>query len=59
MREIDTDTALGRLRAAKPYITRQQLKTLRGQILGGDPEGAMKGLRRILLLAGSNAIKTH
>ena len=52
-------TAMGRLRANKRHLTRQQLKTLRGQILAGDPEGAMKGLQRILLLAHSNAINTH
>lgn len=44
--------AMGRLRNAKPYLNRQELKTLRGQILAGDPEGAMKGLRRLLLLKG-------
>lgn len=38
---------LGHLRNAKPILTRQQFLTLRGQILGGDPEGAMKGLERL------------
>ena len=58
MREIDT-RALGNLRSAKNRLTRQQYKTLRGQVLAGDPAGAMKGLRRILLLEGSNAVKNH
>lgn len=39
--------AFGHLRSAKPILTRQQFLTLRGQILGGDPEGAMKGLERL------------
>jgi hypothetical protein len=58
MQNIDT-AALGQLRSAKNRLTRQQFKTLRGQILAGDPAGAMKGLRAILLLEGSNAVKTY
>jgi hypothetical protein len=56
--KVDT-AALGHLRSAKNRLTRQQFKTLRGQILAGDPTGAMKGLERILLLNGSNAVKNH
>lgn len=52
MKEIDKQTALGRLRNAMPYLNRQELKTLRGQILAGDPDGAMKGLQRLLLIKG-------
>ena len=29
-------------------LTRQQIKTLRGQALSGDIDGAIKGLERIL-----------
>lgn len=36
------------LRNTKHRLTNQQYKTLRGQVLAGDPAGAMKGLRRIL-----------
>lgn len=39
--------ALGRLLAAKPKLTRQQYKTLKGQILAGDSEGAMRGLEKL------------
>lgn len=39
--------ALGRLLAAKRMLTRQQYKTLKGQILAGDAEGAMRGLAKI------------
>lgn len=40
--------ALGRLLAVKPKLTRQQYKTIKGQILAGDADGAMKGHRRLL-----------
>lgn len=32
----------------KSKMTRQQYKTLRGQCLAGDTEGAIKGLHKIL-----------
>lgn len=41
--------ALGHLRNAKPQLTRQQYKTIKGQILAGDADGAMRGLKKILL----------
>lgn len=44
---IDTG-ALMLLKNTKHRLTKQQFKTLRGQILAGDPDGAMKGLRNIL-----------
>lgn len=40
--------ALIRLKAAKNLLTRQQHKTLRGQVLAGDADGAMRGLDKIL-----------
>ena len=40
--------ALGRLLAAKRSLTRQQYKTLKGQILAGDADGAMRGLDTIV-----------
>lgn len=58
MKEIDT-AALSHLQSVRKRLTRQQFKTLRGQILAGDSVGAMKGLRAILLLEGSNAVKNH
>ena len=39
--------ALGRLLAAKPMLTRQQYKTLKGQILAGNADGAMRGLAKL------------
>lgn len=56
MKNIDVKAVI-QIKACRGRLTYQQYKTLRGQVLAGDSEGAMKGLRRLLLLAGSNAIK--
>lgn len=58
MQEINVG-ALLRLKAAhhQRQLTRHQYRTLRGQIFAGDAEGAMRGLRKILLRQGSNAVK--
>ena len=40
--------AVIRLRSCKPRLTRQQYRTLRGQVFAGDSTGAMKGLDRLL-----------
>lgn len=56
MKQIDVK-ALIQIKGARQHLTAQQYRTLRGQVLAGDPDGALKGLRRLLLLAGSNAIK--
>lgn len=58
MKEIDTSILI-LLKGARPRLTAQQYRTLRGQVLAGDSVGAMKGLRKLLLLEGSNAVKTH
>lgn len=47
MQRIDFK-ALMHVKSCKDRLTRQQYKTLKGQILAGDSEGAMKGLRRLL-----------
>lgn len=36
------------LRNSRDSLSRHQYKTLRGQVLAGDPDGAMKGLRNLL-----------
>lgn len=36
------------LKKHKKYLTLQQYKTLKGQILSGDKEGARKGLNKLL-----------
>ena len=56
MQKIDFK-ALMHVMACKDRLTGKQYKRLRGQVLAGDPDGAMRGLRKILLLQGSNAIK--
>lgn len=45
------------LNGQRERLTRQQLKTLRGQALAGDVNGASKGLRQILLGSGRSADK--
>ena len=40
--------ALGRLLAAKQKLTRQPYKTLKGQILAGNADGAMRGLAKLI-----------
>ena len=45
--EMIDNKALGRLLAAKRSLTRQQYKTLKGQILAGDADGAMRGLTKL------------
>ena len=55
---IDHKTLI-QLKGARHRLTVQQYRTLRGQVLAGDADGAMRGLRKILLLEGANAIKLH
>lgn len=43
------------LKACRDKLTKQQYKTLKGQILAGDGEGAMKGLRKLLAQAQKEA----
>lgn len=40
--------ALAQVKACKARLTVQQYKTLRGQVLAGDADGALKGLKGIL-----------
>lgn len=43
-----TDNAFIQLKTARGKISKQQYKTLKGQILAGDSDGAMRGLQKIL-----------
>lgn len=47
-RYLRAHTFLSELKRARPYITREQLLTLRGQALNGDVDGAVKGLAKIM-----------
>ena len=40
--------ALLQIKACKDRLTAQQYKTLRGQVLAGDADGALKGIKTIL-----------
>lgn len=51
--------AMIRLKGARHRLTAQQYRTLRGQVLAGDPDGAMRGLCKLLLLQGTNAVKSQ
>lgn len=48
MQQIDTK-ALIQIKACRDRLTVQQYRTLRGQVLAGDGDGARKGLRKLLL----------
>lgn len=48
LQQIDVK-ALIQLKGCRDRLTRQQYKTLRGQVLAGDPDGAMKGLHKLLM----------
>lgn len=52
VKTFDTARALILLDAEKKILTQQQYRTLRGQILGGNPDGAMRGLNKILQKQG-------
>lgn len=47
MQPIDVK-AIIQIKACKDRLNWQQYRTLRGQVLAGDSEGALKGLRKIL-----------
>ena len=47
MQRIDVN-ALIQVKACKERLTPQQYRTIRGQVLAGDGDGALKGLRRLL-----------
>ncbi len=49
---------LRELRYHRDRLTRQQLRTLRGQALSGDIAGAMRGLGEILLRKGNESADT-
>jgi hypothetical protein len=51
MKEIDVN-AVCRLKAYRRVLTHQQYQTLKGQILSGNADGAMRGLETILKRRG-------
>lgn len=51
MKTIDSMTLII-LKGYRHLLTTQQYKTLRGQVLAGDAEGAMRGLKKLMLRQG-------
>ncbi len=45
---IEQKKAINMLMVYRNCLTRQQFKTLKGQILSGDTDGFQKGMERIL-----------
>lgn len=45
---IDKETALREIARYRLVLTRQEVRMLRGQVLSGNAEAAMRGLARIL-----------
>lgn len=48
MSDFEMQSALKHLKQCRGELTRQQIRTLKGQILAGDPAGAISGLQTIL-----------
>lgn len=48
MQKFDVRAVIN-LKACRDRLSKQQYKTLKGQILAGDGDGAMRGLRKLLL----------
>lgn len=45
---MDVQTALNEIRKYRELLTTQQIRTLKGQVLSGDTEGAMRGLNKLI-----------
>ena len=50
---MDITAALKEIRQYRHRLTRQQIRTIKGQVLSGDIAGAMRGLNK-LVCGGSN-----
>ena len=49
---LNAKTFLRVMQQCRAYLTIQEMKTLRGQALNGDLEGAYKGLEKLLRRGG-------
>lgn len=45
---MDVQTAMNEIRKYRKLLTMQQKRTLKGQVLSGDIEGAMRGLDKLI-----------
>lgn len=59
MSKNDVRMALAAINASKAVLNRQQMLTLRGQVLTGDIDGAMRGLQRIVGGMNENGTRKH
>ena len=50
---MDMTVALIKIRRNKQKLTKQQIRTLKGQVFSGDITGAMKGLDKLLTRAAA------
>lgn len=48
----EVSAAMMALKHRRKYLTRHQIRTIKGQILSGNISGAMKGLDKILARQG-------
>ena len=46
--DMDITVALMEIRQHRHRLTRQQIRTIKGQVLSGDIEGAMRGLNKLI-----------
>lgn len=44
---MNTPEAITHLKSLKKHLTKQQYLTIKGQIISGNIEGAMKGLQKL------------
>lgn len=45
---MDVGAALKEIRKYKRMLTTQQMRTLKGQVISGDVDGAMRGLNKLI-----------
>ena len=45
---MDVNTAMKEIRKHRKLLSTQQMRTLKGQVLSGDVDAAMKGLHKLM-----------
>ena len=53
--DMDITAALKEIRQHRNRLTRQQIRTIKGQVLSGDIDGAMRGLHKLTGGEGNGA----
>ena len=54
MSKVEIRSVLIGIKSARRYLTNQQYRTLRGQALSGDLDGALRGLSKIMIMRCGN-----